>query len=61
MMNNEQFNCEARYETAMAAARSMLKNGILNDKDYCKIDTMMRRKYRPVIGGLLPVKNPNKP
>jgi len=61
MMTKEQFIREARYETAMAAARSMLKGGILNERDYCKIDTIMRSKYRPIIGGLQPVKIPDKP
>jgi len=61
MMTNEQFGRETRYETAMAAARAMLRRGILNERDYCKIDTMMRRKYRPITGSLLPVKIPDKP
>ena len=60
-MNNEQFDRESRYEAAMAAARAMLKNGILTERDYCKIDTIMRRKYRPIIGSLLPSKKPDMP
>ena len=58
MMSKEQFDREARYEITMAAARAMLKNGIINERDYLKIDTIFRRKHRPVIGGLKPVEIP---
>jgi len=52
MMTKEQFDRETRFGAAMAAARAMLSKGILTDKDYRKIDTILRRKYRPVIGSL---------
>ena len=58
MMNSEQFMRETRYETAMSAARAMLSKGIISEREYCKIDTMMRRKHRPIIGSLQPVKIP---
>jgi len=61
MMSKEQLNREARYEAAMAAARAMLKSGVVDERDYRKIDTIMRRKYRPIIGGLLSVNYPNRP
>ena len=61
MMTDGQFSREANYETVMAAARVMLKNGIVTERDYRKIDTIMRRKYLPLIGCLQPVINPNKP
>jgi hypothetical protein len=61
MMTKEQFARETKYETAMAAARAMLKNGIVNEKDYRTIDTIMRRKYRPIIGSLQPLNIAHKP
>ena len=54
MMTQVQFERETRYGTVLAIAAVMLEKGILTERDYRKIDTMMRRKYRPVIGGLLP-------
>ena len=51
-MTKEQFNREISYNTAMAIARSLLTNGLISDKDYRKIDTMFKKKYRPIIGGL---------
>ena len=61
MMSKEQFGREARYGAAMAAARAMLKSGILTERDYREIDTMMRRKYRPLIGGAQPLNNARTP
>ena len=58
MMSKEQFNRELGYESAMAVARAMLKSGIVDKKDYCKIDTMLQRKYRPIIGSLHPANIP---
>ena len=51
-MNKEQFERESRYGAAMALAREMLNKGLISDKDYCKIDTIFKRKYRPIIGAL---------
>jgi hypothetical protein len=56
-MSKEQFNREARYGAALAVARAMLVKGLITDKDFRKIDTMFKQKYRPLIGGLLG-KNP---
>jgi len=52
-MTTEQFDRETGYGLAMAAARAMLSGGIIDRRDYKKIDTILRRKYRPIIGGLL--------
>jgi len=51
-MTREQFDREARYGTAMTAARSMHSRGIINDRDYRKIETIMRGKYRPIFSDL---------
>ena len=51
-MTREQFHREAAYGTAMSAARSMHGRGIINDRDYRKIETIMRGKYQPIFGGL---------
>ena len=51
-MTREQFNREAGYGTAMSAARSMHRRGIINDRDYRKIETIMKGKYRPIFSDL---------
>ena len=52
-MTKLQFNREVSYGAAMAIARSLLTKGLINDKDYRKIDTKFKKKYRPIIGNLL--------
>jgi hypothetical protein len=49
-MTKEQFDREKNYGAAMAAARMMLTKGIISQKDYCKIETVFRKKYSPIIG-----------
>ena len=51
-MTNEQFDREKNYGVAMALARAMLSKGLITEKDYRKIDTIYKAKYRPVIGAL---------
>ena len=51
-MTNEQFERESNYGAAMAIARSMLERGLISEKDYRKIDTKFKKKYRPLIGGM---------
>ena len=33
------------YQTAMSLARNMLRQGIISEDDYCKIDTIIAKKY----------------
>ena len=56
-MTKEQFARERDYGVTMAIARTMLSEGLISEKDYRKIDTIFKTKYRPVIGGL-PSENP---
>ena len=51
-MTKEQFNREIAYNTALTIARSLLTKGLINNKDYRKIDTKLKKKYRPIIGTL---------
>jgi len=60
-MTSEQFDREAGYGTAMSAARSMHARGIIGDHDYRKIETILKRKYRPIIGGLTKENLPQTP
>ena len=56
-MTNGQFEREKNYGVVMAVARMMLSKGLISEKDYRKIDTIYKAKYRPVIGAL-PVRIP---
>lgn len=60
-MTHEQFDREAGYGTAMSAARSMHARGIIGDRDYRQIETILRRKYRPIFGGLTKENLPKTP
>lgn len=51
-MTKEQFEREKNYSAAMAVARAMLSKGLISEKDYRRIDTIYKAKYRPVIGAL---------
>ena len=48
-MNPEQFSRQLDYGAAMALARDMLKQGIINRNDYIKIDLTMNDKFKPII------------
>ena len=51
-MNSEQFKRERQYQTTIAIVRTMLKNSLITEAEFCQIDTMLLEKYRPLLGGL---------
>jgi|LSQX01.3.fsa_nt_gb hypothetical protein len=51
-MTPEQFQREKTYQATISIARSMLKQGIITERDFKKVNRMMIQKYRPLIGGL---------
>ena len=51
-MNKDEFKRETKYESRMAVARTMLKNGLITEEEYCQIDTIFLEKYRPLLGSL---------
>jgi len=51
-MTKEQFECEKNYRVSIAIAKVMLSRQLINEKDYSKIDTMLIKKYKPIVGGL---------
>ena len=52
-MTNEQFEREMRYRVSMAAANSMLRQGLINQAEYDGFNRLMAEKHRPPIGDLL--------
>ncbi len=49
-MTPEQFDREKKYQAALAVARSMLRQGIINDDDFTKTEAILREKFCPFIG-----------
>lgn len=54
-MNKEQFERERLYQATIAIARTMLRRGLITEKELTVIDTKMREKYKPLLGTLCPV------
>ena len=55
-MTKEQFEREMNYGASMAIAREMLSKGLITERDYRKIDTILKKKYRPLIGAWFGIK-----
>ncbi len=51
-MTREQFEREKNYRVALSVAKAMLACGLINERDFAKINTKLIVKYRPVFGGL---------
>ncbi len=49
-MTPEQFDREKKYQAALAVARTMLRQGIINDDDFDKTEAILREKFSPMIG-----------
>lgn len=45
-MDQEYYQRLAAYRSAMSLALAMQERGIISEKDYAKIDTIMAKKYR---------------
>ncbi len=52
IMTQEQFEREKSYRAAILIAKSMLKNGLITEPEFQKIDRIMLEKYCPVQGCL---------
>ena len=51
-MTLEQFKAEKNYRVALSVAKTMLGKGLINEREYRKINSMLIDKYRPIIGVL---------
>lgn len=45
MMSEDMFRRISAYRAAMSVARSMLRQGVITQEDYRKIDTIMAQKH----------------
>jgi hypothetical protein len=49
-MTKEQFDREKTYQAALAVARAMLTQGLIDDGDMSKLEAHFCRKFCPLIG-----------
>lgn len=56
-MKPEQFDAERDYLSARSIADGFRRNGLLTEKEYGQIDTILLEKFSPLIGKL----NADKP
>lgn len=52
-MDKEQFRAERLYQMSISVAKSMLEKGVISEKEFSEIDTILLKKYRPTLGTLL--------
>ena len=51
-MTKEQFEREKNYRVSIAILKTMLLRQLINEKEYKQIDSMLIKKYKPVIAGI---------
>ena len=49
-MTKDEFRREKLYQATMHVIRNMLEEGIITEEEYCKVEEVFFRKYRPVLG-----------
>jgi hypothetical protein len=52
MMNSDQFEREKNYQASVSIARNMLKEGLIERKDFVEIRKSLVDLYKPLIGDL---------
>lgn len=50
-MTAEQFDREKRYQAALSIARDMLRQGVLDEADFLRVEAKLAEKFRPIFGG----------
>jgi len=51
-MNKGDFRRERLYQSTITIAKTMLKKCLISESEFCKIDTILLEKYRPLLGNL---------
>lgn len=51
-MNGKQFEDEFMYNALMNGVLRMLHEGLITEKEYRQIDTILTEKYQPIFGSL---------
>jgi hypothetical protein len=53
MMTQEQYTVEKEYRIARNILLCLLSQKLISEQEFTQIDTKLKEKYRPIIGGLL--------
>lgn len=53
-MTDKQFNSELEYQIRINIMKKLLKEQIINDHEFKKIDTMLLKEYQPIFSSLKP-------
>ena len=51
-MSEEQFRNEKMYHATMSIAKSLMEQSAMTAEEYGQIDTIFRKKYRPILVSL---------
>lgn len=51
-MTSDQFEREKNYRVYVCIAKSMLKEGVIDEREYSRINGFLVKRYSPVIGQL---------
>lgn len=52
-MTSKEYSNEFQYQLTMSLVRQLKENGTISANEYKQIETIMLKKYRPVLGTLL--------
>lgn len=52
MMDDERFRAETAYQFSLSLAESLLRAGMLTEKEFTKARELLLARYKPVFGGL---------
>ena len=51
-MNKDQLNSEVLYRLSIAFVKNLQKQGLISDKEYNKIDTILNKTYAPILSNI---------
>ena len=51
-MDDERFRAETAYQFSLSLAESLLRAGMLTEKEFTKARELLLARYKPVFGGL---------
>ncbi len=51
-MTHEQFEHEKNYRISLSITKVMLSKKLISEHEYRKIDSMLKARYKPILGSL---------
>ena len=52
MMTRAQFEGEKNYRVSLSITKGMLQRGLITEKEFRRMDELLKGKYSPIIGSL---------